>query len=171
MRNQRSFRGPTSNKWCLDKDDGSSQYWERDNLLLYGAIKDRDGLSRNHTGNLILWPDKMPFADTTNTDTAMAFQVNGYEWDLFVNNTVVTASGSVYQCTGSFSNESTATTANNTFLVPSAKTDSFTQNCVPHVTGFAAWQAAGYDAGSTYSNEPTSSQQLLGMARKILLLL
>ena len=32
---------PTSNKWCLDKDDGSSNYEESGNVLLYGAIKDR----------------------------------------------------------------------------------------------------------------------------------
>ena len=29
-----SFRGPTSNKWCLDKDDGSSNYDARGNVLM-----------------------------------------------------------------------------------------------------------------------------------------
>ena len=28
-----SFRGPTSNKWCLDKDDGSSNYEESGNVV------------------------------------------------------------------------------------------------------------------------------------------
>ena len=41
-----SFRGQTSNLWALDKDDGSSNYNETDNVLFYGAIKDRDGRDR-----------------------------------------------------------------------------------------------------------------------------
>ena len=67
-----SFRGPTSNKWCLDKDDGSSNYEEEGNVLLYGAIKDRDGLWRKAHGNLLVFPELMPFEDTTNTKMAMA---------------------------------------------------------------------------------------------------
>ena len=57
---------------CLDKDDGSSNYEEVGNVLLYGAIKDRDGLWRLAHGNLLVFPELMPFEDTTDTKMAMA---------------------------------------------------------------------------------------------------
>jgi hypothetical protein len=47
-----SFRGATSNKWALDKDDGSSNYDEAGNVLLYGAVKDRDGQQRTVRSHL-----------------------------------------------------------------------------------------------------------------------
>lgn len=93
-----SFRGPTSNKWGLDKDDGSSNYDEVGNVIMYGGIKDRDGLWRVARGNLIVLPDRMPlFVDTTKTYMAVAFQTNEFAWDFFVNNTVVSTSGFIYQ--------------------------------------------------------------------------
>ena len=42
----------------------------------YGAIKARDGLMRVARDNLLVFPELMPFTDTTNTNMAMAFQAS-----------------------------------------------------------------------------------------------
>jgi len=156
-----SFRGPTSNKWCLDKDDGSSQYRESDNVLVYGAVKDRDGLSRNVSGNLILYPDKMPFADTTKTTIAMAFQVNGFEFDAFTNNTVVSENGQIYQC-GHFAGKYPVT-ADNVFM---GSNGTFSAASCGTTEDFDAWQALGNDKGSVMSDASTSPADLVAMARR-----
>eukprot|EP01065_Artemidia_motanka_P001873 TRINITY_DN10870_c0_g4_i7.p1 TRINITY_DN10870_c0_g4~~TRINITY_DN10870_c0_g4_i7.p1 ORF type:complete len:835 (+),score=316.39 TRINITY_DN10870_c0_g4_i7:49-2553(+) len=162
-----SFRGPTSNKWCLDKDDGSSDYLEEGNVLVYGAIKDRDGLSRVAAGNLFLYPDKMPFEDTTNTHDAMAFQVNEYQWDSFVNNTVVSDLGAVYECTSPFSAAGNPTTGNNTFVTPNNTALPFSAgNCVKGVKTFEQWQALGHDAGSKQASTVLSADGAVAMARR-----
>ena len=97
-----SFRGQTSNLWALDKDDGSSNYNQTDNVLLYGAIKDRDGRDRAASGNLILYPDVALFPGTSNRP-AMSIQISGYATDSFIDNTVVLRSdsgaGGFYACT------------------------------------------------------------------------
>jgi hypothetical protein len=40
-----SFVGNSANKFALDKDDGTSGFKELDNVLVFGGIKDRDGVS------------------------------------------------------------------------------------------------------------------------------
>ena len=207
-----SFRGATSNKWALDKDDGSSNYDEAGNVLLYGAVKDRDGQQRTvrrgnlflcpstcsltppppHPllpylfpltplrvatrcnallidqvrGNLFLYPDLMPITDTTNTHAAMAFQVNGYDWDFFYNNTAVTAQGVLYECTktGSFDSAHRANMHNNTFLLLDAAAQFEAGSCGPK-GGWAAWQAAGFDVGSTFA-PIANGTDLIALARR-----
>jgi hypothetical protein len=46
-----------------------------------GGIKARDGLERRASSNLLVFPGLMPFEDTTHTQMAMAFQVNGGKYD------------------------------------------------------------------------------------------
>lgn len=162
-----SFRGPTSNKWALDKDDGSSNYVESDNVLVYGAIKDRDGRWRTATGNLLVYPDKMPFPDTTHTDFAMAFQVSGFSADEFSNNTVITSLGAIYSCTQAFGPKSTAITGNNTFLTPNQTALPFAAGgCAATPDGLKGWQALGYDHGSTQSAAPLTAAETIAMARR-----
>eukprot|EP00051_Salpingoeca_urceolata_P029755 m.490929 g.490929 ORF g.490929 m.490929 type:complete len:941 (+) comp28859_c0_seq1:2-2824(+) len=162
-----SFRGPTSNKWALDKDDGSSEYYEANNVLLYGAIKDRDGLDRMAANNLLLFPDKMPFPDTTNTKMAMNFQVNGLGHDAFVNNTVITMTGYIYQCTAASikDNSTRPITANNTFITPNMTSLPFQESSCETANSFSDWQAAGNDAGSKQSSQGLTFEQIIDMAR------
>lgn len=124
-----SFRGPTSNKWVLDKDDGSSSYDERANVLVYGAVKSRDGLRRRVRDNLFLFPNNMPLADTTETKVAMAFQVNGFEWDTFSNNTVVALGSdghaSIYSCTSKNDVPPNNTFGNTFYILDTTNSTSF----------------------------------------------
>ena len=124
-----SFRGPTSNKWVLDKDDGSSSYDEKANVLVYGAVKSRDGLRRRVRDNLFLFPNNMPLADTTATKVAMAFQVNGFQWDTFSNNTVVAlgsgSQASIYSCTSKNDVPPNNTFDNTFYILDSSNSTSF----------------------------------------------
>ena len=179
-----SFRGPTSNKWCLDKDDGSSDYEEEGNVLLYGAIKDRDGLWRLAHGNLLAFPELMPFEDTTNTKMAMAYQVNGLGFDQFFNNTVLTTRGEVYDCGGGrhggypIANASnmhdntilfvTNFTSRSRSYAASQAAPPFVQDgCAPGSNlSFAEWQQLGFDKGSTLSFSDAGTAELLAMIRR-----
>jgi len=42
----RNFLGTTFGSRCLDHDDGSTQYFDDQNVCLYGSIKFRDGCNR-----------------------------------------------------------------------------------------------------------------------------
>ena len=169
-----SFRGATSNKWALDKDDGSSNYDEHGNIILYGASKDRDGLQRMVRDNLFLYPNQMPLEDTTNTKQAMAFQVNGYAWDFFVNNTLVMEGSdglaTVYSCTGGGNDPLPENLKGNTFLVlggaNASKDVHFSAGaCGSKAEGWVAWQAAGFDKGTTLSYVEKTSEELIAMAK------
>ena len=163
-----SFRGPTSNKWCLDKDDGSSNYLADGNVLMYGAIKARDGLWRIAQNNLLMFPDLMPFEDTTNTKMAMAFQVNGFAFDFFVNNTVVSTLGEAYNCGGGggFPRANVSNLRLNSFLIingtlPMPKPEAGCSNA----SSFADWQALGFDAGSRQQALQATDEALVQLAR------
>lgn len=177
-----SFRGPTSNKWCLDKDDGSSNYEEEGNVLLYGAIKDRDGLWRKAHGNLLVFPDLMPFEDTTDTKMAMAYQVNGLAYDFFYNNTVVTTRGEIYDCGGveGFPLDNVSNMHDNQILYfhmenVTTAADSigtieeplpFIQDGCANVTSFSDWQALGFDHRSTMSTFDGGTDEILQMVAR-----
>eukprot|EP01050_Picozoa_sp_SAG11_P002575 SAG11_NODE_132_length_15459_cov_61.061979_5_plen_262_part_00 len=188
-----SFRGPTSNKWGLDKDDGSSNYDEAGNVIMYGGIKDRDGLWRVVRDNLIVFPERMPhFVDTTQTFMAMAFQTNEFGFDFFQNNTVISTSGFIYACSAKGNSAFPPTNASNlrgnTFIYPTlhggataaAVTLPFQgSGCMMNDGGsiaagarpaelagaatFAAWQAAGFDAGSIQEASLATAEQLVAM--------
>ena len=179
-----SYRGQSSNLWALDKDDGSSRYLEAGNVLLFGAIKDRDGLERNASGNLLLLPDAALFAGTA-THGALTVQVSGFEWDRFTNNTVVllpnTTSAFVECTTGITPTAHHAAPAaakppphptylSNTYVTPGgslAPSAPFPMHkCAKAGTTFAEWQKAGFDRGSTLSNEVFSAEQLVGLSRR-----
>lgn len=165
-----SFRGATSNKWCLDKDDGSSNYLEEGNVLIYGAVKDRDGLQRDVVRNLFLYPDKMPFTDTTKTKAAMAFQVSSFQFDSFVNNTVVSDLGEIYEGCGKFTKDpypkGTPTMTGNTFITPGNPKKPFSAGGCSEGDNFEDWQAAGYDKGSKQSSQAVSGDDAVAMARR-----
>ena len=133
---------------------------------MYGGIKDRDGLWRIARNNLIVFPDRMPFEDTTHTYMAIAFQTNEFQWDQFYNNTVITSSGFIYACSSKMGSEyplaKTSNLRNNTFLYPTFSEsrnvggstnlpfqgcDEPSQNSTIQA-GFAKWQADGFDKGS-----------------------
>lgn len=113
----------------------------------------------NHT-------DKMPLKDTTNTHMAMAFQVSDYEWDIFANNTVVSASGVIYACTAPFGPNTSASTGNNTFITPNNTALPFSSGCVKGLQTFRDWQSLGYDKGSVQESTALTSQDLVDMARR-----
>ena len=85
-----SFLGPSKNLYCIDHDDGSSMYNDTDNLLVYGGIKFREGLSKHASGNYLVYPNgpdsrEVPFAD----------QCKGTN-NSFTGNTVISHSGQFY---------------------------------------------------------------------------
>eukprot|EP00656_Telonema_subtile_P039936 TRINITY_DN45016_c0_g1_i1.p1 TRINITY_DN45016_c0_g1~~TRINITY_DN45016_c0_g1_i1.p1 ORF type:complete len:787 (+),score=155.05 TRINITY_DN45016_c0_g1_i1:89-2449(+) len=181
-----SFRGQTSNLWGLDKDDGSSNYYEADNVIVFGSIKDRDGVDRAAVGNLVLYPDGGLFEGTSN-EPAMVLQVSGFETDSFTNNTVVldSAKGGFYSCSAAVTPTVAVVSnggphfADNVFLVPNSSTSEaspFSQKGCTKKAGkkpvsFKQWQQRGFDQGSTYSAAPLTTAQLVAMARAKLPLL
>eukprot|EP01052_Picozoa_sp_SAG31_P004799 SAG31_NODE_203_length_20490_cov_7.713256_12_plen_210_part_00 len=170
-----SFRGPTSNKWCLDKDDGSSNYDASKNVLVYGAIKARDGLWRVARSNIIVFPELMPFTDTTNTKMAMAFQVNEFAWDFFLNNTVLTTLGQIYDCGGGhgFPTTSASNLNGNTFLYrqdaskrPESESElNFFASGCSNSSGFKDWQDQGFDLTSSQHVVVASDTNLVQLVR------
>ena len=96
----------------------------------------------------------------------MAYQVNGYASDFFYNNTAVTAQGALYSCTsaGSFDHAHASNMHSNTFL-RLADVDFYGGACGPK--GWDAWQAAGFDANSTFTPIANGScSALVSMARR-----
>mmetsp|Transcript_41685 Transcript_41685/g.98038 ORF Transcript_41685/g.98038 Transcript_41685/m.98038 type:complete len:129 (-) Transcript_41685:292-678(-) len=112
--------------------------------------------------NLILYPDAMPFEDTTNTPEAMAFQVNGFGGDSFVNNTVVSVNGQIYgDCFGVFSGRDTPTTGDNTFYIQNGTFSSGGCGSKSKTAEtFAQWTKQGQDKASVVKGALSSSDTL-----------
>lgn len=72
----KNWLGTTNSGYSVDWDDGSSQYNATGNLLVYGAFKVRDGISRRMTNNVIYGKP----AD---------YQCDGYNSTVFQHNTVI----------------------------------------------------------------------------------
>merc|ERR1711959_393058 len=72
--------------YCVDYDDGSSQYNATNNVFLYAGFKIRDGVNRTHDSNLII---EGRLADP---------QVAGFDSDVLSNNIAVASDGVFYSC-------------------------------------------------------------------------
>lgn len=150
----KNFIGPARGLYTIDHDDGSSQYDDRGNVLVYGGIKYRDGVNRTATENLVVY------------SIGAAFQVNGFMTDVFSNNTVI-LNGAAYTCVGhAFPG---VTTANNMFYTPNDTSLHFTTGgCNMHEDTLQQWQqGCKCDQGSTVKSEITV-QQILSMAADLL---
>lgn len=149
-----NFIGSAHGLYCIDHDDGSSQYDDRGNVLVYGGIKYRDGVNRTAIENLVVY------------SIGAAFQVNGFQTDIFSNNTVI-LNGDAYTCVGhAFPG---VTTANNIFYTPNDTSLAFhTDGCSVHEDTLEQWQQqCKCDKGSMVKSEITA-QQILDMAASLL---
>jgi hypothetical protein len=182
-----SFLSNTANKFCLDKDDGSSAYLELNNVLVFGGIKDRDGFDRFQSGNLILFPEQPINRTAPSSPQCMCFQVNGHFSSTFTNNTCVTQTGLIYAaCAGKFDRPNHDSDVgdgypkggpditDNTFITPNVSGTPFSNGQCggTEFTSLAGWQQEGYDAGSKQIDVVPVNfvGELLDKARALLLL-
>ena len=151
-----NFLGHSNGLYCIDHDDGSSQYNDTGNVLVYGGVKYRDGVNRSVSDNLVIY------------SLGAAFQVSGFSTDRFVDNTVVLNRGVAYTCVGA-AIKGGVTTMNNRFFTPNDTSLSFTTGgCNVKGSTLKEWQAACHcDQGSTISSDLTGNQ-ILDMASKML---
>ena len=91
-----SFNGDSMNLYCIDHDDGSSMYNDTDNVLVYGGIKFREGLSKLASGNLIAYADgPFPGGQRLPKGEPFADQCQGTD-NAYHGNTVASATGLFY---------------------------------------------------------------------------
>ena len=150
----RNFVGSSHGLYCIDHDDGSSQYNDSGNVLVYGGIKYRDGVNRTATGNLVVY------------SVGAAFQINGFKTDVFSNNTVI-LNGNAYTCVGQA--VPGVTTANNRFYAPNDTSLAFnTAGCNMRGNTLQEWQDfCKCDKDSTIMSNITV-QEILSMATHVL---
>ena len=150
-----NFLGISHGLYCIDHDDGSSQYNDTGNVLVYGGIKYRDGVNKSASGNLVVY------------SLGAAFQVNGFLTDSFFDNTVILNGGPGYTCVGNA--VPGVTTMENRFFTPSDKNLSFrTSGCKVDGTTLKEWQkGCKCDQDSTISSDVTL-QEIVSMASELL---
>ena len=151
-----NFLGQSNGMYCFDHDDGSSQYNDTGNVLVYGGVKYRDGVNRSVSDNLIVY------------SLGAAFEVSGFSTDRFINNTVILNDGPAYSCYDDAIHGG-ITTMNNRFFTPNDVTLNFnTSRCNVTGTTLKEWQmACNCDQGSTISSVVVG-KQILDMASKLL---
>jgi len=154
---------------CIDHDDGSSAYNDVDNVLVYGAVKTRDGVNRTVAGNLMLWGDSHRVG-------LLGPQCGGQNTTRVYNNTAIASSGQFYACVRSPSELDFPRIHSNHFFVKPLANGSlpFGALCPPFAVGsLQAWQSnlPGLDAGSTIEsgNPPhMTTVGIISQARSIL---
>lgn len=153
----RNWLGDTRSGYCIDYDDGSSQYNATSNFLAYGAFKVRDGVNRQHSYNLIYGKP----AD---------YQCDGFNTTVFEHNTVVSEAskpliefGCVGKAFGTLGSYNSVHQNNNRYFTPNNTALPFNA-CGKSL---AQLQAAGYETGSTISAD-LSVAGIMEMARTTL---
>lgn len=147
-----NFKGSTRSGYCIDLDDGSSQYNITGNVMVYGGVKVRDGIVRLIASNLFVY-----------SHSPVDWQIAGFNSSVFERNFVVTSSGIAYVCIGAAFNCGTTQdcvkTDANTFITPYKQPLPFlTGGCKSDVRAqktLAAWQAEGHDQGSKMTSDLT----------------
>jgi hypothetical protein len=157
--------GPSSGGGhSIDHDDGSSGYVDLNNVLVYGAVKTRDGVNRTVSGNLVLWGDD-------HVTGLLEPQCGGQNSTAVHNNTAVAASGLFYDCVRSPGETDFPTfTANHFYSKPLANGSlpfAVTDWCHLSAGSLATWQSQGLDAGSTISGSITTAE-IVSHARRLL---
>jgi hypothetical protein len=143
--------------YALDNDDGSSNWLHTGNVVVRGPVKFRDGIDKHATDNIFLYPD---YAQ----EYAAAFQVNGFETEVFSGNTLVTTTGVGYGFCAGFSAKGTdvPAIANNTFVLDGPGVVWSNGGC-GGTYDFGAWQQLGLDAGSTVTSTNVTTTDISTM--------
>jgi len=142
---------------CIDHDDGSSGYVDKGNVLLYGAVKTRDGVNRTVIDNLMLYGEP----------GLLGPQCGGQNSTLVHNNVAVSPEGDFFACVrGDQETDFPDLKSNRYFSQPYANGSlPFNTACSGEPAhGFDAWQAKGLDIGSSISGV-TNTSHLLALAR------
>jgi hypothetical protein len=141
--------GVTRSGYCVDYDDGSSQYNATNNVFLYGGFKIRDGVNRSHDSNLVI---NAHLADP---------QVAGFDSTRLTNNIVVMSGGGFYGCVGDAFGQGTYASGNS-FFTPGDPTLPFAPGCQGACGNLSCWQKNGpqYDSASTISDTVSVAQLL-----------
>lgn len=176
-----NFNGPSCGSVTLDLDDESSQFNITGNVLAYGGIKNFDGMDRNNSGNLIVFPS---VKGAGCYDTLQAGRNVSSAHSHFFDNHCVLADGRVpYHCGAGpapfFNASYHIDVHSNTFSYPAAAAEPSwadmcqcypsTKTAVPcPFKTFADWQAHGHDAGSKVQVGGLSNAQIMDEARTML---
>ena len=144
----------------IDHDDLSSEYLDELNVLVGGGVKNRNGLNKAVNSNLVV----------QSRDGLVSFQVDGFDSESVVNNTVVMGGGGQAYgwCVGSWGANGQPTLENNTYLLPPGSP--FECNCEGSFGNWTAWQAAGRDRGSqvAYMDPAHTLARVVEQARRML---
>jgi hypothetical protein len=157
----------THSGYCIDYDDGSSEYNATDNVLVHGGFKIRDGVNRSHSRNLVvgarLADPQAPHAPRPRRAATArpratgpvprrwpsrraCPQVAGFDSTLLEGNIAVASNGGFYACVGDAFGKGT-TARNNTFFTPGNPALPFEQGCTGSGSTLSEWQrnGANYD--------------------------
>ena len=159
------INGPSSGGGhSIDHDDGSSGYHDLSNVLVYGAVKTRDGVNRTVSDNLILWGD-------SHATGLLEPQCGGQNSTICTHNTAISASGRFYDCVrGPGETDFPTLTANRFFAKPLPNGSlpfQVSNMCRLRAGSLATWQSQGLDAGSTISGTITTAE-IITHARRLL---
>jgi hypothetical protein len=160
--------------WPIDHDDGSQQYIDYNNFLIYGGFKAYLGHSKRVTNSLYVYPDLHVSPngyDSPYCGHAWSQQVNSSGYDEYwEGNTCILSKGHVYlweNCDASnIYDPPVPITNNNTFMVPPGV--KLTMTCKKRKIELSEWSAdTGLDAGSQVLPAP-SIQSIVEMGAKLL---
>ena len=167
--------------WPIDHDDGSCYYTDTYNFLVYGGYKNYLGHSKTVMNNIYIYPDAIRNYDNSydlggynyfpycaNSDGA---SLDNSGWgEVWTNNTCVITSSNVYEfsaCNPSHLKNLVPFTANNQFYTANG---TISIRCGKNTTlTLKAYQALGYDTGSTVEKLPLNEviiswgKELLGL--------
>ena len=166
--------------WPIDHDDGSNNYVDTYNLLIWGGGKQYLGFAKTFIGNLYLFPDANEPTDTANTGTGFSPYCYGAQGtsalpaamrDVWVGETCVVSSSasSIYSIGGCNSSAvadgHTPLLANNTLYTSDG---TYLLDCGGQKWDLPTAQSKGLDTGSTIAVTP-STAEVLQMAQAFVL--
>jgi hypothetical protein len=144
----------------IDHDDGSSAFFNSDNILIYGTQKMK-GRKQTSNGNLIMYPIWANHALWVNIPS-----VSPADFE-FVNNTIVTNSSAVYEFTTSTPPTCTTDQIKMEHQKIFLDAEKFSVKC-NGVLDFDGWKRTGQDRfSSVQSHVPTVPDMLTMIRRKV----
>jgi hypothetical protein len=171
--------GGGANSAALDHEDGSSFYYNHDNVHIYGGHKSNfDGHNKRSVSNLFAFP-LVYLPQCMRIFPSLPIATVGSTWaEDFINNTCILAGAADWYldlgasgCAPGAAIATQIVLQNNTVLVPPGSNASV--RCGSRVLTFDEWVATGSERGTTLGAVPPSAQiiawarTLLGMSARV----
>jgi hypothetical protein len=174
-----NFHGPACGSQAIDLDDESSQFNISSNVLVYGGIKNFDGMDRSSFDNLILYPtygNSWCYAALQSTRNLSSAHSHFFDNHCVMNDT---RHPYPYRCGAGpapfYNKTHHVDVHDNTFSYPGAAAEpgweTACTRCWPKANAgpcpyktFADWQADGHDTGSKIQLD-LSNAQIIAEAR------